>query len=135
MIVTEIAPGFTVRWLSTASRLVMLRVTLTLWPAARVPEAGDTVSVPIKLDGSVIDHDTGPPEAVRMRVSPSPVLSWIFVRDTVSAPGFAGEVAALAQFDEMLKAAGIENVGMVTEMPQAGADAAAGGSLGGSAKP
>ena len=34
-----------------------------------------------------------------------------------------------------IKAAGIENVGMVTEMPQAGADAAAGGSLGGSAKP
>jgi len=34
-----------------------------------------------------------------------------------------------------IKAAGIENVGMVTEMPQAGADAAAGGTLGGSAKP
>ncbi len=34
-----------------------------------------------------------------------------------------------------IKAAGIENVGMVTEMPQAGADAAAGGSRGGSAKP
>jgi biopolymer transport protein TolR len=34
-----------------------------------------------------------------------------------------------------IKAAGIENVGMVTEMPQAGADAAASGSLGGSAKP
>ena len=34
-----------------------------------------------------------------------------------------------------IKAAGIENVGMVTEMPQAGGDAAAGGSLGGSAKP
>jgi biopolymer transport protein TolR len=34
-----------------------------------------------------------------------------------------------------IKAAGIENVGMVTEMPQAGADAAAGRSLGGSAKP
>jgi len=34
-----------------------------------------------------------------------------------------------------IKAAGIENVGMVTEMPQAGADAAAGGSLSGSAKP
>jgi len=34
-----------------------------------------------------------------------------------------------------IKAAGIENVGMVTEMPQAGADAAAGGSLGGSANP
>jgi biopolymer transport protein TolR len=34
-----------------------------------------------------------------------------------------------------IKAAGIENVGMVTEMPQAGGDAAAGGSLGGSTKP
>jgi biopolymer transport protein TolR len=34
-----------------------------------------------------------------------------------------------------IKAAGIENVGMVTEMPRTGADAAAGGSLGGSAKP
>jgi biopolymer transport protein TolR len=34
-----------------------------------------------------------------------------------------------------IKAAGIENVGMVTEMPRADADPAAGGSLGGSAKP
>ena len=34
-----------------------------------------------------------------------------------------------------IKAAGIENVGMVTEMPQAGEAPAAGGSLGGSAKP
>jgi biopolymer transport protein TolR len=34
-----------------------------------------------------------------------------------------------------IKAAGIENVGMVTEMPRAGTDAAADGSLGGSAKP
>ena len=34
-----------------------------------------------------------------------------------------------------IKAAGIENVGMVTEMPQAGEAPAAGGSLGGGAKP
>jgi biopolymer transport protein TolR len=34
-----------------------------------------------------------------------------------------------------IKAAGIENVGMVTEMPQTGEEPAAGGSLGGSAKP
>jgi biopolymer transport protein TolR len=34
-----------------------------------------------------------------------------------------------------IKAAGIENVGMVTEMPQGAEDPAASGSLGGSAKP
>jgi len=34
-----------------------------------------------------------------------------------------------------IKAAGIENVGMVTETPRTEEDAAAGGTLGGSAKP
>ena len=77
MIVTEMPPGFTVRRLSTAIRPVTLTVTVTLWPAARVPDDGDTVSVPIRLDGMAIDHGTGPPDAGSVRVPPFPVLSRI----------------------------------------------------------
>jgi biopolymer transport protein TolR len=54
----------------------------------------------------------------------------VFVRADEEVP-YGTVIKAMAA----IKAAGIENVGMVTEMPQAGADAAAGGSLGGSAKP
>jgi biopolymer transport protein TolR len=54
----------------------------------------------------------------------------VFVRADEEVP-YGAVIKTMAA----IKAAGIENVGMVTEMPQAGADAAAGGSLGGSAKP
>ena len=54
----------------------------------------------------------------------------VFVRADEQVP-YGAVIKTMAA----IKAAGIENVGMVTEMPQAGADAAAGGSLGGSAKP
>jgi biopolymer transport protein TolR len=54
----------------------------------------------------------------------------VFVRADEQVP-----YGAVIKTMSAIKAAGIENVGMVTEMPQAGADAAAGGSLGGSAKP
>ena len=51
------------------------------------------------------------------------------MRADEQVPYGAGDSSTMAA----IKAAGIENVGMVTEMPQAGADAAAGGALGGSA--
>ncbi|HVA39682.1 MAG TPA: protein TolR [Candidatus Binataceae bacterium] len=54
----------------------------------------------------------------------------VFVRADEEVP-YGAVIKTMAA----IKAAGIENVGMVTEMPQAGADPAASGSLGGSAKP
>jgi biopolymer transport protein TolR len=54
----------------------------------------------------------------------------VFVRADEEVP-YGAVIKTMAA----IKAAGIENVGMVTEMPQAGAGPAAGGSLDGSAKP
>ena len=54
----------------------------------------------------------------------------VFVRADEQVP-YGAVIKTMAA----IKAAGIENVGMVTEMPQAGEAPAAGGSLGGSAKP
>jgi biopolymer transport protein TolR len=54
----------------------------------------------------------------------------VFVRADEEVP-YGAVIKTMAA----IKAAGIENVGMVTEMPQAGGEPAAGGSLGGSAKP
>ncbi len=54
----------------------------------------------------------------------------VFVRADEEVP-YGAVIKTMAA----IKAAGIENVGMVTEMPQAGEDAAAGGSLRGSTKP
>jgi biopolymer transport protein TolR len=54
----------------------------------------------------------------------------VFVRADEQVP-YGAVIKTMAA----IKAAGIENVGMVTEMPQAGEEPAAGGALGGSAKP
>jgi biopolymer transport protein TolR len=54
----------------------------------------------------------------------------VFVRADEEVP-YGAVIKTMAA----IKAAGIENVGMVTEMPQTGEEPAAGGSLGGSAKP
>jgi biopolymer transport protein TolR len=54
----------------------------------------------------------------------------VFVRADEEVP-YGAVIKTMAA----IKAAGIENVGMVTEMPQAGEEPAAGGSLGGSTKP
>jgi hypothetical protein len=80
-------PGFTVSWLSTEARPLTDRATVALWPAASVPEDGETVSLPIRLEDSVIDQVTGPPEAVTVRLPPSSGLSTIAVGVTLIVPG------------------------------------------------
>jgi hypothetical protein len=47
-------PGLTVSWPSSASRLVVLTVTVTLAPEASEPLAGETVTLPSSADPSVI---------------------------------------------------------------------------------
>ena len=71
-----------VSWLSTEASPRTLIVTVTLLPALRVPEAGETVSSPSRLNGSEIDHDTGPPLAVSVNEPPSSGLSSTVVGDT-----------------------------------------------------
>lgn len=83
-------PGLTVSWLSTEARPLIDRATVALWPAASVPDDGETVSLPIRLADSVTDHVTGPPEAVTVRLPPSSGLSTIAVGDTLSVPGAGG---------------------------------------------
>src|SRR5260370_21956198 len=88
--VTVIPPGFTVSWLSSEARPLTERVTVTLWPDASVPAAGATVSLPIRLDASVMDHLTGPPEAVKVRLPPVIGLSRIDLGVTLSLPCLGG---------------------------------------------
>src|SRR6266699_2615946 len=51
---------------------------------------GFTVSLPIRLDGSVMDHVTGPPEAVSVKDPPVIGLSRIDLGATLSVPCFGG---------------------------------------------
>src|SRR5260370_559529 len=88
--VTVIPPGFTVSWLSSEARPLTERVTVTLWPDASVPAAGATVSLPIRLDASVMDHLTGPPEAVKVRLPPVIGLGRIDLGVTPSVPCLGG---------------------------------------------
>ena len=77
-------------WLSTEARPLTERVTVTLCPDASVPEEGETSTLPIRLEGSVMDHVTGPPDAVRVRLAPVSGLSRIVVGFTLSVPGGGG---------------------------------------------
>ncbi len=86
-------PGFTVSVLSSDATPLTLRVTVTLCPAASLPDDGETVTRPIRLDDSVMDHDTGPPEAVSVRLPPSSGLSTTVVGVTLSVPCLGGGVA------------------------------------------
>jgi hypothetical protein len=52
-----------------------------------VPLAGATFTSPIRLDGSEIDQDTGPPDAVMVSVVGPSKLSTIVVGDTETVPG------------------------------------------------
>jgi len=85
-----IPPGFTVSWLSTEARPLTDSDTVTLWPDASVPAEGATVSLPIRLDDSVMDHVTGPPEAVSVKDPPVIGLSRIDLGATLSVPCFGG---------------------------------------------
>ena len=75
---------------SRLTRLVVI-VTRMLWPAAIVPDDGETVSWPIRLDGSEIDQLTGPPLALSVIVPPSSGVSTIVVGEMPSVPCAGGE--------------------------------------------
>jgi hypothetical protein len=102
---TTMPPGLTVSWQPThtpapvpvTARLarpwsppLTLTLTVVLWPAGRRPEAGATDSLPIRPEDSVMDHDTGPPEAVSLRLAPDSALSRIVLGATLSVPGGGG---------------------------------------------
>jgi hypothetical protein len=61
--------------------------TLADWPAWSVPEPGEKSTLPTRLDGSEIDHDTGPPDAVMVSVVAPSALSTTVVGDTATVPG------------------------------------------------
>jgi hypothetical protein len=77
-------------WLSTEARPLADRVTVTLCPDAIVPEDCESRTFPIRLDGSAMDHVTGPPDAVRVRLAPVIGLSRIAVGLTLRVPGGGG---------------------------------------------
>ena len=60
------------------------------WPAWRVPADGATFRLPSRVDGSLIDQETGPPCAVIVIWVPPSVLSRTDVGATVSVPGRGG---------------------------------------------
>jgi hypothetical protein len=92
-----------------------LRVTVTLWPAASVPDDGVTVSNPSSDVGSAIDQVTGPPFAVSVSVPPTSALSDTVLGDTLSEPASTGDetvtltIGAGAEVD----AAGVDGAGVV----------------------
>ena len=67
-----------------------LTLTVVLCPASRRPELGATDSWPIRPEDSVTDHDTGPPEAVSVRLAPDSALTTIVLGATRSVPGGGG---------------------------------------------
>jgi hypothetical protein len=111
--VTVMPPGLTVSWQPTHTPAALpdtartreparpstppltLTLTVALWPACRRPEDGATVSWPIRPDDSEIDHDTGPPEAVSVRVLPDSALTTIVLGVTRSVPGGGGGAAVV----------------------------------------
>jgi len=105
---TTMPPGLTVSWQPThtpplvpgtartceldkpRSPPLTLTLTVVLCPASRRPEAGATDSLPIRPEDAVMDHDTGPPEAVSLRLAPDSALSTIVLGATLSVPGGGG---------------------------------------------
>ena len=84
---------------SSEASPVTLICTVTLSPAASVPEDGLTVSEPSSDDGSKIDQETGPPFAVSVSVPwPSRVSSTVVV-DRPSAPVSGAEALTLTLGD------------------------------------
>ena len=85
---TTIPPGSTVS-VPIAARTAV-RVTVLGAPGAAVPDVCERVSAPPSED--VIDQDTGPPVAVRMRGVESPAWIVILVWLTLSVRGGGGVV-------------------------------------------
>lgn len=89
------------------SRLLALTVTVALWPEASVPELGETVTLPTRLEDSVMDQLTDPDAAVRVSVLPFRPTT-IVVGDTCRVPGLGAELlGAGAELD----AAGVDGAG------------------------
>ena len=104
---------------SRLARLVVI-VTVALCPAWSVPADCDTDTFPIKLAGSAMDHETGPPCAVIVNELPSSGVSTTVAGDTLIVPGAAaGRVAG-----------GLDGDGDV-DGPVAGGVAAGGGLVAG----
>jgi hypothetical protein len=83
---TRLSPGLTVITESTLATVVLI-FTVTLCPAASVPEVRDRRTVPIRLDGSEIDQVTGPPVAVIViELLPSRGVSSSAVGVTLTVP-------------------------------------------------
>lgn len=87
---TGTRPGLTARVVSRLARPLTSIVTVVLAPAARVPEVLERLSSPSRLDGSVIDHRTGPPWAVSVRVFPSSGVSRTVLVETLTVPAGGG---------------------------------------------
>ena len=104
--VTVIPPGFTVSVqpahapTPTADRapsgLLAVTVTVVLWPEASVPDAGDTVTCPSRLEDSEMDQLTVPNEAFRVSGLPFRPIT-IVVGETVRMPRAGGELAGAAE--------------------------------------
>jgi hypothetical protein len=83
-------PGSTVSWLASETRVVTRTETVTLCPAASVPEEGETATCPSRLPDAAMDQLTGPPDAVSVMLLPVTGLSRIVLGDTLSVPGGGG---------------------------------------------
>jgi hypothetical protein len=94
--VTVWPPGLMVSVESTEARPFTVTETFAVWPAWSVPLAGETFTLPSRLDGSEIDQDTGPPEAEMVNVAGPSKLSTIVDGDTETVPG----VTAAADEDD-----------------------------------
>src|SRR5690349_10778410 len=84
-------PGLTVMRESRLTTLGVI-VTVTLWPACSVPADGDTDTFPMRLAGSAMDQETGPPWAVTVSELPSSGVSTTVAADTLIVPAAGGGV-------------------------------------------
>src|ERR1700678_2678489 len=67
-------------------------------PACNVPDAGEKFRLPIRLDGSETDHESGPPEAVIVRMVAPSALSTTVAGETAIVPGVtAGAVVGVRE--------------------------------------
>ena len=87
MTVTAWPPGLMVIVVATDARPLTVIVIVAFWPACSVPDEGDSVSLPSRLDDSVADQFTGPPTAVIVIEPPRSGESSTLVGDTVRVPG------------------------------------------------
>jgi hypothetical protein len=84
---------------------------VTLPPAFRVPDDGDTVREPSRVDGSEIDQDTGPPLSVSVSEPPSSGLSTTVAGETDSVATSDGPVNGALE----VTVTGTEAVGVLVD--------------------